>query len=237
MKQFACKRCGNLFMGPATVARIFCSLECKGLEQRSMRIGRPSREWLVENYVTNGRNANDIARELGKDGKTVWTWLRSDGIETRKRGHAAPKKFQAGEPSRFRGHRHTDANREKMRLAREADGHVPYLKDGVHWLKGRHGDGHPNWKGGVTPERQALYRSQEWKDAAAATFLRDGHRCRRCSAHDLTLPPNQPMHVHHVASFAEHPKLRTDVSNLVLLCRPCHLFVHSSANAQKEFIK
>jgi len=37
-------------------------------------------------------------------------------------------------------------------------------------------------------------------------------------------------------SFAVR-ELRAVVDNLVLLCRPCHLWVHSNANTQKLYLK
>lgn len=30
--------------------------------------------------------------------------------------------------------------------------------------------------------------------------------------------------------------LRTSIENLILLCEPCHYWVHSKANSKKEFI-
>ena len=32
-------------------------------------------------------------------------------------------------------------------------------------MYGRNGSDHPNWKGGITPERQRVYSSREWADA------------------------------------------------------------------------
>ncbi len=44
------------------------------------------------------------------------------------------------------------------------------------------------------------------------------------------------LHYHHVASFAEE-HLRADPENLVLLCKPCHDWTHSKANANRELIE
>ena len=41
---------------------------------------------------------------------------------------------------------------------------------------------------------------------------------------------------HHVASFAV-VELRMEVSNLVLLCEPCHYWVHGADNTLREFIE
>jgi 5-methylcytosine-specific restriction endonuclease McrA len=42
-----------------------------------------SREWLMREYVTNGRTCADIAVEAGVCGSTVHTWLRNCGIKSR----------------------------------------------------------------------------------------------------------------------------------------------------------
>jgi predicted HNH restriction endonuclease len=43
-------------------------------------------------------------------------------------------------------------------------------------------------------------------------------------------------HIHHVVSFMVR-ELRAEPDNLVLLCKKCHLFVHSRKNKTSEFIK
>jgi 5-methylcytosine-specific restriction endonuclease McrA len=81
-------------------------------------------------------------------------------------------------------------------------------------MAGRTGSTNPNWKGGVTPERQALYASAEWRRVARAVRKRDGG-CVECGQ-------RTDLHVHHIKSFAEHPDLRLDPDNLVTLCRAHH---------------
>lgn len=45
-----------------------------------------SKEWLVNEYITKKRTCNDIAKELKKDPKTIWSWLKKYEIPTRSRG-------------------------------------------------------------------------------------------------------------------------------------------------------
>jgi len=104
--------------------------------------------------------------------------------------------------------------------------------DNPMWNK--RGELNPRWIGGVTPERQAFYTSDEWKRACSAVWKRDGARCRRCSLH-RSEQPDMPFHIHHIVSFAD-ANLRADPTNLVLLCEPCHHFVHSRANTAGEFL-
>jgi hypothetical protein len=97
------------------------------------------------------------------------------------------------------------------------------------------GELNPNWKGGVTPERQAFYMSDEWKVACLAVWQRDNAECQRCRLGRRT-HPDMPMHIHHIVSFADK-ELRADVDNLVLLCETCHHFVHSKENTNNEYLR
>lgn len=99
----------------------------------------------------------------------------------------------------------------------------------------RRGELNPNWKGGVTPERQAFYQSQEWKDACIFVWKRDGAKCKRCGLH-RDEQPDMPFHIHHIVSFAV-PELRAANDNLVLLCKMCHQFVHSRKNENGDFLQ
>lgn len=98
----------------------------------------------------------------------------------------------------------------------------------------RRGELNPRWLGGVTPERQAFYTSQEWKSACSAVWKRDNATCQRCQLHRND-QPDMPFHIHHIVSFAVE-KLRADTDNLVLLCEVCHQFVHSRRNVDGEFL-
>lgn len=200
-----------------------------------------SKEWLELEYVTKGRDCVQIGAELGRDPKTIWSWLRHYGIPTRPRGASgggAPHAFQKGENGGWTGRTHSPETRELIRQARIADGTVPYLRDGVHWLKGKRGAETPNWKGGVTAERQAFYATDEWRDAVKAVWARANGRCERCgvSYTDVKRQGGPKFHIHHIESFAVRA-LRAVLGNLALLCRPCHHFVHSRANTTHDCIR
>jgi transposase-like protein len=98
----------------------------------------------------------------------------------------------------------------------------------------RRGELNPRWLGGITPERQAFYTSQEWKSACSAVWKRDKATCQRCKLHRDD-QKDMPFHIHHIESFAVRD-LRSVVSNLVLLCEVCHDFVHSRRNVNREFL-
>lgn len=217
------------------ITEFFCDNVCKGAWQRGQReaLGY-TREWLDDQYTAHRKGADQIAREIGRDPKRVWEWIRDYGIPRRPRGTDYGQCIKPGQASFFKGHKHTEATKEAIRQKRLEDGRVPYLKDGKHWIH-TPGAVHGNWKGGVTPERQALYSSQEWVDAVKTVWARDAATCQRCEkAHNNEL--RGTFAIHHIVSFAHRP-LRAEPSNLVLLCRPCHLWVHSRKNQNKEFIK
>ena len=114
---------------------------------------------------------------------------------------------------------------------------MSYIRSKKYWglagkqngMYGRTGENNSNWKGGITPDRQEFYISDEWKKACSTVYKRDNAQCQRCGSKDN-------LHVHHIVTFA-NKELRADIDNLVLLCAKCHRFVHSKKNINKEFIR
>lgn len=217
------------------ITTFFCNNECKGKWQVLQRENLGfTREWLVNEYITNGKSGDQIAKEIGRDPKRVWEWLVNYGIPTRPRGTDYGNCFKKGMVSTFKGKSHTVEAKLKIREARVRDGGVPYLKNGIHWLK-HEGAVSPMWKGGITPERQAFYSSEEWSDAVKDVWKRDNAICQRCGKKHNQKTVRGTFHIHHVVSF-KVKELRAKVSNLVLLCYECHKFVHSKKNINDEFL-
>lgn len=104
--------------------------------------------------------------------------------------------------------------------------------DNPMWNK--RGELNPNWRGGVSQERQTFYVSQEWRDVCSKVWQRDKAQCCRCSLHK-DHAPDMPFHIHHIVSFSNRD-LRADIDNLVLLCEACHHFVHSRRNTAREYL-
>lgn len=200
-------------------------------------IPRPSADVLRELYVEKGLGCPDIARQFERDPKTVLWWLRQAGIPTRPRGSDPRQHFKKGLRSGFAGRRHTRESIAKVRASTIADGRVPYRKNGQHWLKDAPPEKNPNWKGGITPERQEFYRSAEWKAACRAVWQRADACCERCGRdhRKLDRKTDRPFHVHHIVSFKVR-ELRAEVSNLALLCHDCHMWVHSRKNFDRLFL-
>ena len=137
------------------------------------RYARPSGGRLAHLYTVLGLGCPDIGWLYERDAKTVLWWLRQAGIPTRPRGSNTAAQFKAGQPSAFKGRRHSPESIDKVRAASLARGAVPYLRGGQHWLAGAAPEQNPNWNGGATPERQEFYRSPEWKAAVRYVWARD----------------------------------------------------------------
>lgn len=217
------------------IENFFCDNKCKGNWQIKQRESLGfTKEWLIDQYITQGKDANQIGREIGRDGKSVWNWLSLYGIPTRPRGHDTSHLPKDG--SSFKGKKHSIETRKILSEISKADGRVPWGKNNKHPLKGKKGEFSPNWKGGITPERQAFYCSEEWVEAVKQVWKRDNATCQNCGKHHNTAKNRGTFHIHHIISFQVR-ELRSDISNLVLLCRECHFFIHSNENVNKLFLK
>lgn len=96
------------------------------------------------------------------------------------------------------------------------------------------GNKNPAWRGGVTPERQRLYKQGRWVEIVKHIYRRDRYTCQRCNSPGKGA---RKLHAHHIKSWADHPDLRFDASNLITLCRQCHEWVHSKANTHGEYLE
>lgn len=84
----------------------------------------------------------------------------------------------------------------------------------------RHGENHPNWKGGVSKERERHMSSKSYKDWRKAVFERDGYTCQSCKN------VGGELNAHHIYGYADFPELREDVDNGITLCLFCHRELH-----------
>jgi len=195
-----------------------------------------NKDWLYNEYVTKKRTANEIAKEVNRDPKTIWSWLKKNKIQTRPRGgESSSGSFKKGSKL-WLGKKHKESTKEKIRQARYKDGHVPYMKNGNHWLKSVTSKEHPMWKGGLSPERQSVYSSLKWISSVKRVWKRDNATCQNCGKHHNTELNRGNFHIHHIISFQNKPT-QTDYNNLVLLCKECHKWVHSKKNKNQKFIK
>lgn len=196
-------------------------------------IPRPSAGVLRELYVEQRLGCPEIGRRFERDAKTVHWWLREAAIPTRSRGHDERQHFKLGHTSSI-GRIPSAETRAKIGAASVGRA---WKRGNEHWLRNVPPEQNPNWKGGRTPERQEFYRSAEWRAAACFVWARDNGCCRNCGLdwNSVDRATTATFHVHHVFSF-QIRELRSNPDLLVLLCRPCHLWVHSNANVTRAWL-
>lgn len=94
-------------------------------------------------------------------------------------------------------------------------------------------ENNPNWRGGITPERQEFYSQSEWKNLCDEIYKERDATCQLCGIKKIH---GKTFHVHHIISFMQESH-RMEKDNLVLLCKKCHNFVHSNKNTEKIFLE
>jgi len=78
------------------------------------------------------------------------------------------------------------------------------------------GSDNSNWKGGFVPIYKYMRNWQILKEWRNKIFTRDNYICQLCGKTDCYLE------AHHIKSFTYYPKLRTEITNGISLCRDCH---------------
>lgn len=229
--KYKCKECGKRVRKQfnATLPGVYCSRICKSNFQR--RAKPVSRAWLVKHYIKKKLDCVKIGKIVGRDPKSVWNWLKDFKIQTRPRGHDTSH-LQKGRPAGFK---QSDETKEKIRAIALATGRVPYDPKVGSYMKGKKGAQTTNWKGGITPERQAVHSSKEWMKVSKLVWKRDSETCQQCGRkqnNDRSIS----FDVHHIEGF-EVKQLRCTASNLVLICEPCHHWIHSKKNTKKLWLK
>jgi hypothetical protein len=192
-------------------------------------------EWLRRKYVEEGLSTYDIARLVGRDPKRIYEKLRDFGIPTRPRGHNLHGQdngwAQEGYLNPMAGQAHTPEARSRMSAA--ASRPRPWLRGEANGMFGVEQASNPNWRGGISPERQRIYASAAWKAVRREVIARDGGVCRRCG---MRPSGTKALHLHHIESWDGAPARRLDPENIVTICRGCHEWVHGRANVDAEWL-
>lgn len=87
---------------------------------------------------------------------------------------------------------------------------------------GKSGSDHPRWRSDYTEEDRSSFRGDEIKKWAEAVKDYYDYTCQRCLKRGVKL------HSHHILSYAEHKKERTNPHNGICLCVDCHKAFHST---------
>jgi len=80
------------------------------------------------------------------------------------------------------------------------------------------GNKHPNWNGGSS---SASYRGVGWKAISERVRRRDGYKCQDCGISQDDY--GRSLDVHHIIPFHQDGKNQNRLSNLVSLCKTCHM--------------
>jgi thymidylate synthase (FAD) len=193
-----------------------------------------NKDWLSLKYITEGLSTYEIAKIVNRNPKNIYCKLKDFGIPTRTRAETLQKNswWKLGLPSKRVGKKHSEKTKikiSKTRIERKIKG----ISGEDNPMYGRTGEKSPNWKGGVTPERQRLYATKEWNSINSKVFERDNWVCQRCGGkHSYR---NQ-LHAHHIKSWADYPDNRLELSNLITICKKCHHWIHSKKNTKKDFL-
>lgn len=200
-----------------------------------------SPDWLRREYVERQRTAAEIAAECGCWQSTILFRLRQFGIPTRTATRAATKHRWFGRD--WLHQEYIDRRRSAMEIATACGCSEPTVlralrrfaipRRTVHetravkrWgsdgernpMFGRSGEKNPNWKGGITPFRERIYSSLEWKRVARSVRVRDS-ACRLCGS-------LAKWHIHHITPISRAPLFALELWNLIRLCVPCHTRVY-----------
>ena len=83
------------------------------------------------------------------------------------------------------------------------------------------GENHPNWKGGISRDRERHMATVEYKEWRQGVYQRDNFTCQICFG------KSNKLNAHHLNNYANFPEQRTLLENGVTLCEDCHKDFHS----------
>lgn len=86
------------------------------------------------------------------------------------------------------------------------------------------GEKHPNWQGGPTSSRSRAYRGPGWTRIANKIRKRDKNTCQHCGVTEAEV--GRKLEVHHITPFCQFAgdnRKANRPSNLVTLCKSCHM--------------
>lgn len=155
--------------------------------------------WLSEQYCTRNLDQKTIASMAGVSPHTIRAWVRKHGL-VKPLGSWTVGREPWNKNRRYRpGWRHSASTRARLSAQKQ-------------------GSMNPRWKGGIT--RQAIRIRRPVNGLRKELLERDGYCCRLCNVRGGRLT------IHHVLPIWLRPDLAADVTNMVCLCRKCHLKVN-----------
>lgn len=199
-------------------------------------------EWLREKYHEEGMTQAEIAEECGVSPRAIRKWMKRHDIPRREvKGENHPlhgqERDESVKQSISDAYRWEYPDEWRKRLREELTGNeIPEdvrrrISESLTGMtrpdetrrkmsESTRGEANPRWKGGVDP-----YYGSEWSMARRKARRRN-EVCQNCGAGDETAR----LEVHHIiplrlfeqSDIAEKNDAH-DLSNLVTLCRACHM--------------
>ena len=211
---------------------------------------KPSRYWLGKKRSKETRRKISLARR----GMKLSEEHKKKLSETHKRLGTRPPPAKKGVPLSMetkrkmslaqlgkkhphKGHKQTEATKEKLRQAKTGLKHTE--KSRRKMSEAKRGAKSYQWKGGIKSLQKRLRNSYKYKDWQQAVFVRDDFTCQKCGkrggdlhAHHkvtftkLTLEAKKclPLFDWHEACFSYSPLW--DTQNGLTLCVKCHRKLH-----------
>jgi hypothetical protein len=85
------------------------------------------------------------------------------------------------------------------------------------------GKNNPNWKGGISKDRDKEKESREYKNWRKKIFIKDNYTCQNCFEKEKV---SGRLQAHHLYYRSEIPNLVFSVKNGITLCVDCHIKLH-----------
>lgn len=200
-------------------------------------------EWVRERYHGDGMTQAEIADECDVHVKTIRTWMKKLGVETRDPvgkdhpmyGRERDEETKAKISDSLEGREITDewrskisksntgrtvSEREKQKISRALSGRTLSEETRRRMSESTAGNDNPNWRGGYDHRYGA-----GWSQARDRARNRD-RICQKCGNNGS----DRRLHVHHIVPVrafraAEDFELEDahDLDNLVVLCSRCHV--------------
>lgn len=193
-----------------------------------------NKSWFLKHYVDTQLSAKEIAGLINCSETTIFRRLKKFDISSR-----TPKESHFGHIAWNKGlTKETDIRIKKCSESKIGIKRPPFSKEWIENLSKAHqgrqfskehkrrmseaqkGEKSYNWKGGITPYRTAIWKSESYQEWRNAVFKQDNYTCVRCLNHGGKL------HAHHILSFADFLEERFEPDNGATLCKSCHLHIH-----------